>query len=121
MFTMSPNPMLILPEDPVPHHLTEQELNDLKAHSTSRLVWGEGNPEAPILVILDNPGARENRDGEPFLCGTRTTLQQGALQAGLELNQLYVTYLLKSRPLKKYDKEQARALGRSVLLKQIEN
>ena len=24
----------------------------------SRIIWGEGNPEASIVVILDNPGAR---------------------------------------------------------------
>ncbi|MDS1030645.1 hypothetical protein RDV78_09230 [Bacillota bacterium LX-D] len=28
----------------------------------SRVIWGEGNPNAPIIVILDNPGAREDKE-----------------------------------------------------------
>lgn len=30
------------------------------------MVWGEGNPAAPIMIILDNPGAREDREGKLF-------------------------------------------------------
>ncbi len=41
----------------------------------SRVIWGEGNPGAPIFVILDNPGAREDREGRGFTCRTRQTLQ----------------------------------------------
>ncbi|MEK5389445.1 uracil-DNA glycosylase family protein [Margalitia sp. FSL K6-0131] len=40
------------------------------------MIWGEGNPNGDIYVILDNPGAREDREGNPFVCGTRQTLQQ---------------------------------------------
>ena len=47
------------------------------------MIWGEGNPKAPILVILDNPGERENREGNPYICGTRQTFQQAVHDVGL--------------------------------------
>lgn len=99
----------ILPEDPPPAYLSEGQRRNLTEHTSARLIWGEGNPSAPIFVILDNPGARETKEGEPFLCGTRQTLQQGIFAAGLALEQVYVSFLLKARPLKKYDRDRVRA------------
>lgn len=87
----------------------------------SRMVWGEGNPDAPIMVVLDNPGAREKRDGTPFVCGTRETLQKAVLEAGLSERDVYVTYVLKRRPIKAYDKAEARALCMQHLLAQLES
>lgn len=76
----------------------------------SRMIWGEGNPTAPIMIILDNPGAREDREGNPMVCGTRQTLQKAAHEAGLSKEQLYVTYILKRRPIRAYDKEKTREI-----------
>lgn len=87
----------------------------------SRMVWGEGNPTAPIMILLDNPGARESRDGSPFICGTRETLQKAALTVGLSEKDLYVTYVLKRRPTRKYDKTEARAVCMQHLFAQLES
>ncbi|MCR2823693.1 uracil-DNA glycosylase [Lederbergia panacisoli] len=76
----------------------------------SRMVWGEGNPNASIMVILDNPGAREDKEGNPTICGTRQTLQKAAHEVGLQMVDLYVTYILKRRPVRKYEKEQTRKI-----------
>ncbi|MFB9328153.1 uracil-DNA glycosylase [Paenibacillus aurantiacus] len=72
------------------------------------MIWGEGNPSAPIMLILDNPGAREDREGQSFVCGTRETLQRGLREAGIETASVYITYLLKCRPIRAYDKPAAR-------------
>lgn len=61
------------------------------------------------MLILDNPGAREDREGNSFLCGTRETLQFGMREAGIDVNDVYVTYLLKCRPMRAYNKPGARA------------
>lgn len=37
------------------------------------LVGGAGNPAAATVGVLDNPGAREDAAGRPFVCGTRQT------------------------------------------------
>src|SRR5699024_11636393 len=72
------------------------------------MIWGAGNPNASLMILLDNPGAREDRDGNPFVCGTRQTLQKAAHDVGLTMDDLYVTYILKRRPTRKYDKPETR-------------
>jgi len=97
------------PEEPVPRQ--EQACRDcgLYEHG-SRMIWGEGNPDAPIMIVLDNPGAREDRDGNPFVCGTRQTLQKAAYDVGLTMNDLYVTFILKRKPVRAYEKEETRSV-----------
>ncbi|WP_260858172.1 uracil-DNA glycosylase [Bacillus sp. FJAT-22090] len=80
------------------------------------MIWGEGNPKAPIMIILDNPGAREDNKGESFVCGTRQTLQDVANEAGLKIDDLYITFILKRKPVRAYDKE----LVRSICMQHLE-
>ena len=99
----------ILPEQIAPAEGQNCRQCELSTHG-SRVVWGEGNPAAPIFVVLDNPGARENKEGQPFLCGARHTLQLAVDEAGLSPDSLYVTYVLKCRPRRTYDKPTARSV-----------
>lgn len=107
------------PEDPVPACYTNCTRCELCAQR-SRIIWGEGNPKAKIIVILDNPGCREDKEGNVFVCGTRQTLRQAAYAAGLDEKHLYVTYILKCRPLRKYEKETARRACFSHLEQQLQ-
>ncbi|MEH7107787.1 uracil-DNA glycosylase [Bacillus sp. JJ1764] len=86
----------------------------------SRMVWGEGNPHAPIMIILDNPGLREDREGNSFVCGTRQTLQEAAKESGLSNADLYVTYILKRRPMRAYEKERTREICMNHLKEQLD-
>ncbi|WP_077621100.1 uracil-DNA glycosylase [Bacillus sinesaloumensis] len=106
-------------EDPTPEeHKNCQDCGLYK--QGSRMIWGEGNPEAPIMVILDNPGAREDREGNPIVCGTRETLQQAVHEAGLDKEQFYVTYILKRQPKGSYEKEKTRKICMNHLQGQLE-
>ncbi|AOV08923.1 uracil-DNA glycosylase [Sporosarcina ureilytica] len=97
------------PEDPTPENMKNCEECGLYKQGT-RMVWGEGNPNAPIMIVLDNPGARENREGQPYVCGTRETLQRAIHEVGLYPDDVYATYILKRRPIRAYDKEQTRRI-----------
>jgi uracil-DNA glycosylase len=110
---------VIWPEDPTPDYFKSCTECGLYKQG-SRMVWGEGNPDAPIMVILDNPGAREDTEGSPFVCGTRQTLQKASKQVGLEKDDLYVTYILKRRPIRAYDKEHARKTCKMHLEQQLQ-
>lgn len=98
-----------LKEDPTPKEVADCEKCGLYKHG-SRMIWGEGNPNGDIYVILDNPGAREDREGNPFVCGTRQTLQQAIQEADIPLDQVYVTFILKRRPTRAYDKQCTRSI-----------
>jgi uracil-DNA glycosylase len=106
------------PEEPTPEAFKDCRECGLYQHGTP-MVWGEGNPDAPIMVILDNPGAREDREGNSIVCGTRHTLQQAAREVGLKMEDLYVTFILKRKPVRAYDKEQVRETCMVHLKQQI--
>lgn len=107
------------PEEPTPEQLRDCGECGLIQHG-SRMVWGEGNPKAPIMVILDNPGAREDREGAPFVCGTRQALQEAVHQVGLDKDDLYITYILKRKPVRAYDKERTREICMGHLKEQLQ-
>lgn len=109
---------ILLQEEPPPIHAAECMQCEL-CHHRQRVIWGEGNPNAPIFILLDNPGLREDTAGNPFLCGTRETLQLGMHEAGLDLSRVYVSYLLKCRPKRKYNKPLAREACSSHLQLQL--
>lgn len=110
---------IALPEEPTPEQLKNCEDCGLYQHGT-RMVWGEGNPESRVLVLLDNPGAREDREGNPFVCGTRQTFQQAAADAGLQMDDLYITFILKRKPVRGYDKVQTRQICMQHLEQQLQ-
>lgn len=85
----------------------------------SRVIWGEGNPNAPVVIILDNPGAREDQAGNEYVCGTRQTLQTALERVNLAPEDVYLTYLLKCRPLRAYHKDEVRAFSKPFLIRQI--
>ncbi|HEX7055961.1 MAG TPA: uracil-DNA glycosylase [Bacilli bacterium] len=109
---------VMLPEEPAPLFAVRKLQDDLALHK-SRIIWGEGNSHAPVFVVLDNPGCREDRQGKPFVCGTRETLQRGLFAAGLEPEQVYVSYILKYRPTRAYNKPAARERGLPLLKLQL--
>ncbi|PWA09761.1 uracil-DNA glycosylase [Pueribacillus theae] len=110
---------VLWPEEPTPEHLINCSSCGLDKQG-SRMVWGEGNPEAPIMVVLDNPGAREDREGNPFVCGTRQMLQQAVNHVSLDKDDLYITYILKRKPVRAYDKERTRQICMVHLKEQLQ-
>ncbi|WP_010677349.1 uracil-DNA glycosylase [Bacillus timonensis] len=106
-------------EDPTPEDQRDCKECGLYEHG-SRMIWGEGNPKAPIMIILDNPGAREDREGNPMVCGTRQTLQKAAHEAGIDEEQMYVTYIVKRQPKRAYDKGKTREICMKHLYAQLE-
>ena len=110
---------ILWPEEPIPKCVEDCQECGLYKHGT-RMIWGEGNPETPIMIILDNPGAREDCDGKLFVCGTRQTLQQAANEVGLSVNDLYITYILKRKPTRAYEKETVRNICMNHLEDQLQ-
>lgn len=61
-------------------------------------VFGEGNPEADIMMVSDAPGYQDEKEGRP-LQGEAGGKLDGMLKAmGLERKDVYLTPLVKFRP-----------------------
>lgn len=110
---------VIWPEDQWPKEAAGYKQCEICTEK-SRVIWGEGNPNAPIVIILDNPGAREDGDGKEYVCGTRQTLQTALHRVNLAPGDVYLTYLLKCRPRSRYNKEEVRAFSKPFLIQQIQ-
>ncbi len=89
------------------------------APQRARVIWAEGNPGAPVMILLDNPGAREDREGKPYVCGTRLTLREAMRLSRLSPDDIYLTFLLKCRPTRAYNRDESRAACLPYLSRQL--
>jgi uracil-DNA glycosylase family 4 len=64
----------------------------------TRFVFGDGNPNAEIVLVGEAPGAEEDRQGVPFV-GQAGQLLDKILQAiNLRREQVYICNIVKCRP-----------------------
>ncbi len=64
----------------------------------SGVVFGEGHPQAEIMIIGEGPGADEDRLGRPFVGRAGRLLDDIIAAAGLRREDLYITNVVKCRP-----------------------
>ena len=71
-------------------------------HQTrQRIVFGEGDPRARILLIGEAPGAEEDRQGKPFVGRAGNVLTQILSSVGLDrAHDVFITNVVKCRPPK---------------------
>jgi len=73
------------------------ELCPLKA-TAKNLVFGDGNPQASIMLIGEAPGADEDRQGLPFVGVSGQLLDRMLASIGLDRTSAYITNVLPWRP-----------------------
>jgi len=66
--------------------------------SCTLFVPGEGNPQAPVVVVGEAPGANEDREGRPFVGRAGKLLDLVLAEAGLAREDVFITNVLKTRP-----------------------
>ena len=69
----------------------------LKATAKS-LVFGDGNPEAPLMLVGEAPGADEDREGQPFVGVSGQLLDRMLAAIGQDRTGAYLTNILPWRP-----------------------
>lgn len=62
------------------------------------IVFGEGDSDAPIMLIGEGPGADEDREGKPFVGRSGNFLGKGLKRVGLERSSIYIANIVKCRP-----------------------
>ena len=95
-------------EEPVDESLSPLERVRAKAERCSacrlgakrtKLVFGEGNPEADIMFIGEGPGEDEDLSGRPFV-GKAGQLLTKIIENGMKISrsQVYIANIVKCRP-----------------------
>jgi uracil-DNA glycosylase len=62
------------------------------------IVFGEGNPNAPLMLIGEAPGADEDIQGRPFVGRAGQLLMQMIKAIQFERKDVYIANILKCRP-----------------------
>ena len=66
--------------------------------SRNKFVFGDGNPDADVLVVGEGPGAEEDKQGVPFV-GRAGKLLNDILKAiKFERGEVYIANIVKCRP-----------------------
>ena len=64
----------------------------------SRVVPGEGDPNARLMFIGEGPGQEEDRQGRPFVGRSGELLTRMIHAIGLERSEVYICNIVKCRP-----------------------
>jgi len=79
-----------------------EELGDCQrcklAGKRTNIVYGVGNPDAPLVFVGEAPGADEDRTGEPFVGAAGQLLTKMIEAMGLARGDVYICNILKCRP-----------------------
>jgi uracil-DNA glycosylase len=62
------------------------------------IVYGVGNPDAPLVFIGEAPGAEEDKQGEPFVGAAGQLLTKMIEAMGFGREDVYIANILKCRP-----------------------
>jgi DNA polymerase len=61
----------------------------------TQTVFGKGRPSAKLMLVGEQPGAREDIEGEPFVGPAGRILDQGLEGAGIKRQEAYITNVVK--------------------------
>ena len=61
----------------------------------TQVVFSAGNPRAPMMLVGEQPGDAEDRQGIPFVGPAGKLLQRALADAGVEVGDVYVTNAVK--------------------------
>src|SRR5688572_22784552 len=67
------------------------------ATARTKVVFGEGNPGAPLVFVGEGPGENEDATGRPFVGRAGKLLDQVLLRSGMTRKHVYICNVLKCR------------------------
>ncbi len=80
--------------------LNEEIIKSCKKHplcKTCRVIVGEGNQNAEIMLIGQNPGKEEDKLGKPFVGKAGKFLDKILKKYGIERRETYITSVVKCK------------------------
>jgi uracil-DNA glycosylase family 4 len=70
----------------------------LSVQGRSKIVFGEGNPDAKLMFIGEGPGRDEDEQGRPFVGRAGQLLTKIIAAMGLTREEVFITNVVKCRP-----------------------
>ena len=70
----------------------------VNTHGCTKLVFGQGNPNAKIMFIGEAPGKDEDEQGLPFVGRSGKLLNAVLLSIGVKREDVFITNIVKCRP-----------------------
>lgn len=64
------------------------------------VVFGDGNPDARIMIIGEAPGRNEDEGGKPFIGRAGKVLDEALNAARIDRSEIFITNVVKCRPPK---------------------
>lgn len=91
------------------------------AKQATQLVFGDGNPDADIVMIGEAPGKKEDETGLPFVGAAGKFLNEMLASINLQREDIYITNIVKYRPPNNRDPlEEEKVAFLPYLTKQID-
>lgn len=70
----------------------------VKTYGCTKIVFGEGDPDAKIMFVGEAPGKDEDEQGRPFVGRSGRLLNKCLEIAGLKRPNVFITNIVKCRP-----------------------
>jgi DNA polymerase len=70
---------------------------DLCEHRTN-VVFGEGNPQSPLVIVGEGPGETEDKTGRPFVGRAGKLLDECLRECGILRKHVFITNVVRCRP-----------------------
>ncbi|MCW5946255.1 MAG: uracil-DNA glycosylase [Fimbriimonadales bacterium] len=67
------------------------------AQRRNSVVFGEGNPASPLVLVGEGPGDQEDKSGRPFVGAAGKLLDRALLDNGLDRTDVYICNIVKCR------------------------
>jgi len=67
------------------------------SETRTKVVFGEGNPEAKLVLVGEGPGDNEDKTGRPFVGRAGRLLEEVLTKIGIQRKELWISNVIKCR------------------------
>ncbi|MFN4033094.1 MAG: uracil-DNA glycosylase [Fimbriimonadales bacterium] len=67
------------------------------SQTRTQVVFGEGNPRSPLVIVGEGPGEQEDATGRPFVGRAGALLDKALREAGMARRHVYICNIVKCR------------------------
>ncbi len=64
----------------------------------THVVFGDGNPDAHLMLVGEGPGAQEDKENRPFVGRSGKLLTRTLEHLGMQRKDIFITNIVKCRP-----------------------